>query len=210
MNSESLVLDRTPHGYVRPEADSRRQGMIDACAKVLAEKGVDGCSVRMICAEAGCSAGLLRHYFAGIDELVAATYAHVGDRVSAALKEAVEDAGSTRRGRLNAYVAASFKPPLTDPALLATWLAFWGMAKVDGEIARLHGGIYEDYRRGLEELLSECGIGPAERRLAAVAITALIDGLWLELCLSPGAFKAEEAARIAHRWVDTLIRQPRF
>jgi TetR/AcrR family transcriptional regulator, transcriptional repressor of bet genes len=204
------MLDRARASFVRVDADTRRQDMIDACAKVLAEKGVDGCSVRTVCASAGVSPGLLRHYFAGIDDLIAATYAHVGERVSTALALAVADAGGTRRGKLNAYVAASFKAPITDAELLSTWLAFWSLVKTDHEIARLHGSIYDDYRRGLEDLLSECGIGPAELRLAAVAITALVDGLWLELCLDPKTFSPEEAQRIALRWVDTLIRQPRF
>ena len=45
----------------------------------------------------------------------------------------------------------------------------------------------------------------AERRRAAIAVTALLDGLWLELCLSPGCFSAEEAGDIARRFLDTLI-----
>lgn len=199
---------RTP--FVRAGADKRRQELIQACAHVLAERGADGVSVRTICAEAGVSAGLLRHYFEGIDALIAATYAYVGDRVMSALDDAVLEAAGTRRGRLNAYIAASFRAPITDSALLSTWLAFWSLVKTDGEIARLHRDIYSEYRSRLEELLGECGIGPAELRLAAVALTALIDGLWLEICLDPTIFTADEASRVALRWLDTLIRQPRF
>jgi hypothetical protein len=35
-----------------------------------------------------------------------------------------------------------------------------------------------------------------------VAITALIDGLWLELCLDDSVFTPEEAIGIATRWLD--------
>lgn len=191
--------------FTREEADSRRQDLIDACAKRLAEEGVAGATVRAICAEAGVSPGLLRHYFDGIDDLVAATYRAVGDQVAAALNAAVVTAGEGARARLSAYVIASFQPPIADPALLATWIAFWSLVKADRRIAALHGDIYGGYRAGIEALLAENGVLASERRLKAVAITALVDGLWLELCLAPQAFTADEAAAMAERWLDTLL-----
>jgi hypothetical protein len=48
----------------------------------------------------------------------------------------------------------------------------------------------------------------ARLRLAAIAVTALVDGLWLELCLSPGCFNADEASLIARGHLDSLIRNP--
>lgn len=191
--------------FTREEADSRRQDLIEACAKRLAAEGVAGATVRAICAEAGVSPGLLRHYFDGIDDLVAATYRAVGERVAVALDAAVATAGQGPRARLSAYVVASFQPPIADPALLATWIAFWGLVKVDPRIAALHGDIYGGYRAGIEALLAENGVPADERRLKAVAITALVDGLWLELCLAPQAFTADEAAAMAERWLDTLL-----
>ncbi|MBK8159480.1 MAG: TetR family transcriptional regulator [Rhodospirillaceae bacterium] len=43
-----------------------------------------------------------------------------------------------------------------------------------------------------------------DARLAALAFTALLDGLWLEHCLDPTTFTAVEARLIAHDWVDNL------
>ena len=42
-------------------------------------------------------------------------------------------------------------------------------------------------------------------RLAAVGITALVDGLWLELCLAPGTFSPDEASGIAERWIEAVL-----
>jgi hypothetical protein len=41
-------------------------------------------------------------------------------------------------------------------------------------------------------------------RHAAIAVTALVDGLWLELCLSPQCFSSEEAGAIARRFLGTV------
>src|SRR4051812_11164902 len=82
-------------------------------------------------AEAGVSPGLLRHYFDGIDALIAETYAWTGAQVSQALAEAVAAAGAEPRAQLLAYVTASFRRPIADPQLLATWIAFWSLVKAN-------------------------------------------------------------------------------
>jgi len=175
----------------------------------LARVGASGASVRTIAVEAGVSPGLVNHYFAGVDALIAATYAHIGTVVDAALDQAVAAAGRDPRARLEAFVTASFTPPIADPDLLATWIAFWSLVRARPDIARQHDAQYGDYRARLELLLADCGLPPLQLRSAAIAITALVDGLWLELCLSPGAFSAAEAGNIARRLLDALISTDR-
>lgn len=198
--------------FVREAPDVRRQSLIDATAKCLAERGVAGASVRAICAEAGVSAGLLTHYFSGIDALIVATYRDVGQWVGAAIDEAVAAAGDDPCDRLRAYVTASFRPPVLDGELLATWLAFWSLVKTDPQVAAVHREIYAGYRNGLETQLRAClpQASARELRLGAVAIAAMVDGLWLELCLDRRAFTAEEASDVAIRWVDALLERPSF
>lgn len=160
--------------------------------------------MREICAAAGVSPGLLRHYFSGIDELVAETYRAVGGQVQAALNEAVEAAEPNAEARLIAYLAASFAPPIADAELLSTWLAFWSLTRTDPAIARLHHEIYAENRLALEGLLDAYAPG-AEHRLTAVALTALVDGLWLELSLGNAPFTPDEATALARRWLETLL-----
>ncbi len=191
--------------YIRAEPDARRASLIAATAAVLGERGASGASVRTICARAGVSPGLLRHYFDGIDALIAETYRATGERVTIALADAVAGAGTDPRARLLAYVSASFRDPIADPRLLATWIAFWSLAKANPEMAALHAQVYGDYRAGLEALMAECGVPVEEVRLAAIGLTALVDGLWLELCLAPEAVSAEDAATIAERWIGVLL-----
>lgn len=178
-----------------------------ATAKLLAERGVAGTSVRTICAEAGVSPGLLRHYFDGVDDLIAATYDDVGERISKALEEAVEAAGPEPRDQLRAYLVASFRPPIMDAAVLATWLAFWSLVRIQREIGDIHGQIYAQYRARLETLLRDsAGPSPAfDIRLAAIGLGAAIDGLWLELCLDPTTFTPDEAGVIAERFMRACL-----
>ena len=168
--------------FVRETPDVRRQALIDATARCLAEKGIGGTSVRAICARAGVSSGLLTHYFPGVDALILATYVDVGARVSAALDAAIASAGNDPRDRLRA-------------CLLATWIAFWSLVTSDPAIAAVHADVYRGTRHQLETLLGEAApqLSQAQKRIAAISLTALVDGLWLELCLDRSSFTAEEA-----------------
>ncbi len=181
--------------FVRETADVRRQALIEATARCLAEKGVGGTSVRAICAHAGVSSGLLTHYFDGVDALILATYAEVGAKVSAALDAAMEAAGDDPRDRLRACLQANFLPPVLDPDLLATWIAFWSLVKSDPKIAAVHAAVYGGARAQLETLLRAAApaMHDARIRVAAISLTALVDGLWLELCLDRSTFSPEEA-----------------
>jgi len=200
----------TRAAFTREDADTRRQALIDAAAASLAEAGIAGTSVRAICTRAGVSAGLLRHYFDGVDALIAETYRTVTATVGEAHAAAVEAAGTDPRARLIAYLTASFRPPVADPALLATWLAFWSLVKTDPAIAAIHAETYSGYRSELEALLAGCGLAQTQCRPAAIALTALVDGLWLELTLDPTTFSADQAGAMAVRWLDALLEGPRL
>jgi AcrR family transcriptional regulator len=192
----------------RAEPDVRRHSLIAACTRVLARDGAAGTSVRVIAREAGVSPGLITHYFVGIDALISATYAEIDQTVTAAMEAAVAAAGPDPRARLDAFVISSFAPPIADRALLATWIAFWSLVTARADIARQHDDQYAGYRARLTELLAACGVASDRLRLAAITVAALVDGLWLELCLSPGCFTAQEASRIACAQIDNLIQRP--
>lgn len=190
--------------FTRESADTRREALIAACAGVLAKHGAQGTSVRVICSEAGVSPGLLRHYFDGIEALIADTYRTTGARVAEALLASVH-AETAPRARLLAFVTASFRAPIADPELLATWLAFWSLSRTNPAIGAIHDEIYADNRRDMERLISACPGAPADPRLAAIALTALVDGLWLELSLGNAPFTPEEAEALAEKWLDSLL-----
>src|SRR3546814_17753115 len=82
------------------------------------------------------STGLLRHYFSGINDLIAATYRATSDRMEAIFAAAVEDAGSDPRARLAAYLTATFRPPVTEPEMLGAWTPFWALARSDARKRR--------------------------------------------------------------------------
>ncbi len=189
--------------FTRESADARRSALVEATAACLAERGLAGTNVRAICARAGVSPGLLRHYFGGIDDLIAATYEATSERMDALFAAAVEAADADPRARLNAYLTASFRPPVTDPELLGAWTAFWALARSDARMAAIHADSYAGYRARLSQLLTACGAPEAER--LAIMLTAMVDGLWLELSLDAASFGADAAVAMVERAVEALV-----
>jgi AcrR family transcriptional regulator len=194
--------------FTRDLPEVRKRKLIEATAQCLAEFGHAGTSVRAVAARANVSPGLVAHHFKGIDELIVATYDHVGRQVAETLTQAMDSAPDDAESKLRAFIDASFKPPVLDSDLLAIWLSFWSLVRRDPGVRKVHKRVYTDYRRRLEGLIAD--IAGARRikidtHLAALGFTATLDGLWLELCLDPTIFSREDALRIAHAWVDDLV-----
>jgi TetR/AcrR family transcriptional repressor of bet genes len=193
--------------FTRQTADVRRHHLIDATIACLHKHGAGGLSVRNIAAEAGVSPGLVAHHFDGVEALIAETYRDVAARVGAVCDQAVRNAGPEPRARLVAFLTASFSPPVRDAAIFSAWVAFWSLSQTSEAVALSHRHLYADYRAQVEALLAECGLAAPRLRMAAVAATALVDGLWLELCLDDSVFTALEARQAAEGWIDALLRK---
>ena len=72
-------------------------------------------------------------------------------------------------------------------------------------IAAIRSEIYGTYREQLELLLRAYRPTLPDTRVPAIALTALIDGLWLELSLGNAPFTPEEAETLAERWLASLL-----
>jgi AcrR family transcriptional regulator len=195
--------------FRRETSEQRQRMLIEATLRCLAEGSIDRLSVRTIAAEAGVSVGLINHHYSSKEALIAAAYRRAADDLLAGLAAAVEKAPGDPRKRLAAFFRDSFSPRVLDPRLLKMWTAFWTMADRSPEVQAVHEATYADYRALLERLLADLAGDSAARgfdvRLAAIGLTALLDGLWLELCLNPRTFSPEEGVRLCEAWVETHL-----
>ena len=185
----------------------RREALVEATLRCLKKYGHQGASVRRISAAAGVSIGLINHHFPSKSGLIAETYETLALSLQDSLAGAHNRAASPRK-RLSDFFRASFAPELLDPQLFNVWVVFWSMVAHSPEIRAVHDRTYGKYRSILETLLGELvksGAAPRLKlRFAAIALSALLDGLWVELSLSAATFKPSEAIAICEDWVDAL------
>lgn len=201
-------MAETARKYRREQPDTRRDSLVEATLRSLAAHGHAGASVRRIAAEAGVSVGLINHHYASIDELIAAAYERVALGIVRQLLEVTEAAPPSPRQRLSAFFRASCSPAIIDPDLLGVWVVFWSMIKHSPVMQRTQQHTFAEYRAILERLLTdyaaEVGGNDTDMRLAAIGLSALLDGIWLELCLNPSGFTPEEGIRLCEAWIDGI------
>jgi AcrR family transcriptional regulator len=186
----------------------RREALVEATLRCLKKYGHDGASVRRISAAAGVSIGLINHHFPSKSGLIAETYETLALSLQDSLRARAKNRTASPRKRLSDFFRASFAPDLLDPQLFNVWVVFWSMVAHSPEIRAVHDRTYGQYRSILERLLGELvksGAAPKLKlRSAGIALTALLDGLWVELSLSSETFKPSEAIAICEDWVNAL------
>ena len=194
--------------FRREPPEARREDLIAATLACLKKFGHEGVSVRRISAEAGVSMGLITHHFHGIDALLASAYESLAKELLSRSREpALAVAGEPLRS-LHAFFAASFEPEALDPALFRTWLVFWSLVPHSPQLWAVRERAYGETRTTLETLLSRLkrvpGVPAFKVGSAAIGLSALMDGLWVELSLNPTSFAASEAVSHCDDWVHGL------
>ncbi|MDE2051947.1 MAG: TetR family transcriptional regulator C-terminal domain-containing protein [Gammaproteobacteria bacterium] len=186
----------------------RREALIEATLACLRKYGHDGLSVRRIGAEAGVSAGLITHHFPSVSALIAASYETLSLSLLQSIDRQARESGTTARERLRRFYEAWFAPALLDPGIFNAWLVFWSMISHDAAMRAVHDRTYAAYRAALESLLRQLhrseGVPRFRLRPAAIALSALLDGLWIEASINPRTFKAAEAVALCEDWTSAL------
>jgi TetR/AcrR family transcriptional repressor of bet genes len=194
--------------FERQLAGQRRRALIEATIECLKRYGHEGLSIRRISAQAKVSIGLINHHFPTKDALVAEAYRHFNSELVGGLRQAVAAVAGSPREQLRAFFTASFSRPNLDSDVLAVWVVFWGLFRHSKDIQRVQSETYHGYvdllRGMLADLERECGPFRFNLRLAAIGLTAMIDGLWLEWCLDPDNFEPQEAVQLCEAWIERL------
>lgn len=203
-----MTIKRHVPKFHRATPAVRREALVDATLRCLKQFGHEGVSVRRISAAAGVSIGLINHHFPSKSGLIAETYETLALSLLESIRSQAENKTVSPRNRLSNFFRASFAPEILDPQLFNVWLVFWSMVAHSAEIRAVHFSTYGKYRAVLESLLGQLvdsGAAPPFRlRPAAIALSALLDGFWVELSLSPTVFKPREAISLCEDWVNAL------
>jgi AcrR family transcriptional regulator len=201
----------TRKSFRREGEDKRREDLIAATLECVAERGLSGATVREIALRADVTAGLIRYYFPAKDDLIGAAYRAVMNRMTVQASDALRNAPDDPRARLYAFVTANLGQPIMDPNNLSLWAGFIGLVHADPAMAVAHREGYLGFRDELEVLIREALLAagkPADAnhtRRHAIAINAIIDGLWLEGCLAGDIFAEGELAETGITAIEAVL-----
>lgn len=194
----------------RTENASRRRGQLtEAALRSIVRNGLQGTTLATVAREAGLSQGIAVFYFETKEKLLAAALERHYEAYEANWKAARAAAPDDPAARLAALVAADFVPAVCSPEAQVIWHAFWGEASarpIYAEIAeRFDRARSEAILAEVRALLAALGRDPAPAEALAAGIEALSDGLWLQMYLSNGETRPDQARTVAALFLAALF-----
>jgi AcrR family transcriptional regulator len=193
----------------RLSPSDRRAAIVAAALAVARRKGLAATTVRDVAAEMGTSSGLIHHYFASMDEVLAAAFARVAE---ADLERTVER--MTGAGTPVAALAAFFRTyaPADADWAFQLWLDAWAEAARRPAIQATSRRLNLAWQALLEGTIQsgvETGsFVAADPGAAAWRILSLVDGLALQVVAHGTTIGRGDVERWASRAAELELDLP--
>lgn len=182
----------------RMSPDERRAAIVTAARTVMARRGIAGTTVRDVAAELGTSSGLIHHYYASMDDLLAEAFEE------AARADLIEVLQGLSQGRDAVEKLALFFDTY-DRGMrdgsgdfgMQIWLDAWAEAARRPSLRRTSRRLNEEWQRALAEIIAD-GIASGQMHCddpeaSAWRILSLLDGLILQVVAHGDVLTREQA-----------------
>jgi TetR/AcrR family transcriptional regulator, transcriptional repressor of bet genes len=182
-------------------AEERREQLILATIRCVADHGLADTTIATVAQEAGLSQGIVNLHFRSKDGLLTETLRYLADEYRSAVQEAAAAGEVDPVDGLLAMVELDFRRSICSRDKLAVWFAFWGERRFRPTYRRIcaeRDRSYDDMvRLTCARLCQDGGYADVEPGLVADGLSALTDGLWLDLLVRPESMSRERAKRIS-------------
>jgi AcrR family transcriptional regulator len=189
-----------------------KQRIVKAAWRVIATKGIQATSFRRVAIEAGCTTGLITHYFKDKNDLVTFAYREVLDKMSADAAAAIGQEGTIVEKLVAAIEAIEpVRPGERDFTVVL--MNFWATAAFNDVFAEQCRSDYKLWRelvgRAIRDGLRNDELAPdTDVRMLTDMLTLISDGLSVGITLTPSAYpKAHRQALVARIIEPFLLRR---
>ena len=184
--------------------DARRDEILSATWRVIARDGIAKATIRAIAREAGCSPGILAHYFDDKADILGAALVMSHRRVAARMD--ARAAGLAGLAALRVVMLEALPLDATRDLEAQIEISFWGRALGNLELRELQHSEFDQLRDRLRRHLSEAlrlsEIKPdVDLDFAAHQLVVLIDGVSAERVLYPDRVPPDRQLAL----LDTLL-----
>lgn len=186
-----------------PVRSNRKKEIVEATIAVIAAHGYHGTTVSRVAGAAVVSIGLMNFHFKTKDKLFDAVFKHLADEFLLVWHERTRAAPAEPWARLEAMIEAYFDRSIFTPAKLAVWFSFWSDPELRDKFRDAATAVERYYVQELEGqiynlVMARSGSRPNARAISvrvAAALSAMIDGFWLQALLYPKAYKTKDAIK---------------
>ncbi|MEU1008556.1 TetR/AcrR family transcriptional regulator [Streptomyces sp. NPDC088810] len=187
---------------VRLSVAERREELLRAAIGQIEARGVAAVRIADVAAALGVSNALVLYHFSTKEKLVAAAFAYAAEDDLARLRKVV-DRRTTALRRLRA--AVRWYAPTGQAKGWRLWIEGWAVALREPALREVTRELDKQWKAAIAEVIAE-GVAAGEFACAdpagtALRLTALLDGLAVQLTSYPGAV----ARSRAQEWVDDAL-----
>lgn len=183
--------------------DERRAAIVDATLAVMVRQGIAATTARDVASEMGTSSGLIHHYFASMDDLVAEAFDRVASDDLARTVGAV-DSATDPVDRLAVFFAYYNKAD--DDWGMQLWLDAWAEASRRPTLQQTSRRLNEAWQELVADLVRDgvrAGVMTCDDPDAvAWRIISLLDGLALQAVAHADLVARDDANRWACRYAE--------
>jgi AcrR family transcriptional regulator len=194
------------------DAEEKRAHIVAAAWQVVTTNGLDATTMRMIASAAGCTTGMVTHYFANKDEILITLVRQVSRLAEQRLSAAVNAAGPGVAG-LRALIVESLPLDSERAAEWRVWLALWNKSleggPLSGEWARRDRRWIMLLRNGVDSAIESGDFSPdTNLDLEVETFSALAFGLAVEALVSPRRVSPATMAELIDEQLAVKRGQP--
>jgi AcrR family transcriptional regulator len=193
-------------GRARRQVEVRRDEILRATVAEVEQRGFAGTRVADVAAALGVSPALVFYHFASKDRLFAEAFAHAAERDLNRLAQAAEQAGSAAqhlRAILRLYAPAGPSPGWR------LWIDAWAAALREPALRKVSRELDVRWKESVAAVIA-AGIATGEFTCsdphgAAWRITALLDGLAVQLTVHKGLLARRQVIDWVHRFAESEL-----
>jgi TetR/AcrR family transcriptional repressor of bet genes len=207
--SRAAVRESPPKRTASKEA--RRLQLIQATIRSIAKNGLADTTIATVSREARLSQGIVNLHFQSKERLLVETLQFVTDEYKDAWERALAHAGPSSAERLEVLLAVDYDKSVFDRNKVAVWFAFWSETKSRPTYRKLCAERDRGYDTILTELVAQVikdgAYNSLDADLVANGLSAMAEGLWLDLLLNPRKMNGDKARSILHSYLSSLFPQ---
>ena len=189
--------------------EKRRLQLIKATVRSIAKRGLSDTTMATVAGEAQLSQGIINLHFQSKERLLVETLRYVADDYRNAWGKALDKTGPDSAEKLAALVEVDFDRSVCDRNKIAIWFAFWGESKSRPTYRKICAERDQEYGDMLTTLcaniVSEGPYPNVDHEAVAMGLSAMSEGLWLDLLVSPDMMNPEKAKSICMAYLASLF-----
>jgi len=206
------MLESTPRTVPLSRAEGKRrsrQKLITATINSIAKRGFADTTLARVAEGAGLSRGIVNFHFRTKDALFLETLKFMSREYRENWLRAFDESGPSAAEKLEAVLMVDFDPPIGNRNRIAAWFAFYGEAKSrptymqtcteSDQIA------YDAVVELCRTIIEEGGYEDRDPELIVQGLSAMGEGLWLDLLISPLSTDAAKSKRTMRSYLRALF-----